>query len=126
MEKDAFEELHIRDIPKNANLISSHCFFQIKFDGHDKKLKLKCRLVPHGNKDKEKDNIRSDSSTAQFTVIRALLTSIDLDVFFAEFRMALSLVGSIAAQHARLWLMKGENVANILLINVHALVHIQS
>lgn len=35
--------------------------------------KLKGRLVPHGNRDNERGDIRKDSSTAQFDVIRLLL-----------------------------------------------------
>lgn len=72
-EKKAYEEVHVKDLPKDANLISSHCFFQIKYDGDEDILKLKCRLVPHGNRDKDKDEVRKDSNTAQFPVIRALL-----------------------------------------------------
>lgn len=30
--------------------------------------------MPHGNRDLDKDNIRSDSSSAQFSVIRAVLS----------------------------------------------------
>lgn len=54
---------------------SSHFFFQIKTDGESDRLKLKCRFVPHGNWDKEKDDIRKDSATAQFPFIRALLSA---------------------------------------------------
>ena len=72
-EKEAYEEVHVKSLPKDANLISSHCFFQIKYDGDEDILKLKCRLVPHGNRDKDKDEVRKDSNTAQFPVIRALL-----------------------------------------------------
>ncbi len=44
------------------------------FDGETGKLKLKCPIVPHGNKDDLKGEIRSDSSTAQFPIIRTVLS----------------------------------------------------
>lgn len=70
----AYEELDIASLPKEANLISSHHFFQVKHEGEKDKLKLKCRLVSHGNRDKEKDYIRKDSATAQFPIIRVVLS----------------------------------------------------
>lgn len=39
-----------------------------------KKIILNCRLVAYGKKVKKKSSIRKDSSTAQFTVIRGLLS----------------------------------------------------
>jgi len=64
-----------KNIPRNANVISSHFFFKLKkIDGEGDKLELKCRCVPHGNRDKIKQELRSDSSTAQFPVIRTLLS----------------------------------------------------
>lgn len=74
-ENEAYAEVNIKQLPKNANLISSHHFFQIKNDFESNKLKLNCRLVPHGNRDNEKDEVRKDSSTAQFPVIRAMLSA---------------------------------------------------
>ena len=75
IEKKAFKQINVKSLPKGANLISSHCFLQIETDGESGKLKLKCRLVPHGNRDREKDKIRIDSATAQFPVIRSLLSA---------------------------------------------------
>ena len=72
--KGAYTTVHKRGVPRDANLISSHHFFQIKTDGSPEKLKLKCRLVPHGNRDAEKESLRTDSSTAQFPVIRLVLS----------------------------------------------------
>jgi hypothetical protein len=61
-----------REVPSNSNILSSHHFFNVKkaSDG----LKLKCRLVPHGHRDREKEGLRTDSSTAQFPTIRLLLS----------------------------------------------------
>jgi len=71
----AYEEVDFRDLPPNANIISSHHFFEIKHDGEEGKLKLKCRLVPHGNRDNDKDKVRKDSATAQFPIIRLVLST---------------------------------------------------
>ena len=70
--QQAFVPVSIKSIPRSANVITSHHFFRIKKDGEEDKLKLKCRHLPHGNRDAEKDNLRTDSSTAQFTPIRTL------------------------------------------------------
>jgi hypothetical protein len=51
--------------------LSTHSFHKIKFE--DGSYKLKCRLVPHGNEDEEKDALRKDSSTAKSSVIRLIL-----------------------------------------------------
>ena len=72
--ESAIDIVNRRNIPRNSNIISSHHFFTIKHDGESNKLKLKCRIVPHGNRDAEKEDIRSDSSTAQFSAIRSVLS----------------------------------------------------
>lgn len=67
--KDAYEEVMDADVPQSANVIGSHIVYNIKVEENGKK-RLKARLCPHGNRDKEKDDIRKDSATAQFDVIR--------------------------------------------------------
>ena len=69
---DAYEEVDEKDVPANANVITSHTVYKVKVS-EDGSKDLKSRIVPHGNRDNEKDNIRKDSSTAQFDVIRLLL-----------------------------------------------------
>ena len=69
----AYEELHISQLPPNQNFISSHHFFQLKHEGETDKLKLKCRLVPHGNQDRDKESVQKGSATAQFLIIRIVL-----------------------------------------------------
>lgn len=69
-----YMETPARQLPRNANIISSHHLFEVKNDGASEKLKLKCRLVLHGNKDVDRDWIRKDSMTAQFPVIRIVLS----------------------------------------------------
>ena len=72
--KGAHSTVHRRGAPRNASIISSHNFFQTKINGSPDRLKLKCCLVPHGNKDSEKELLRTDSSNAQFPVIRLVLS----------------------------------------------------
>jgi hypothetical protein len=61
------------DLFPRSIVISSHHFFSIKKTS-DGNLKLKCRTVPHGSRDREKAGLRTDSATAQFAVIRLLLS----------------------------------------------------
>lgn len=46
--------------------------YKVKTD-EDNNRALKGRIVPHGNRDDEKDDVRKDSSVAQFFAIRLLL-----------------------------------------------------
>lgn len=69
----AYIEVHERTLPPNANIISSHVGYKIKKE-EDGKLRLKARICPHGNRDAMKDGIRKDSATAQFDVIRLMLS----------------------------------------------------
>ena len=70
---DAYEEVKETDVPRNANVISSHIVYALKSEENNTK-RLKARLCPHGNRDQEKGNIRTDSSNAQFMVIRLLIS----------------------------------------------------
>jgi Reverse transcriptase (RNA-dependent DNA polymerase) len=69
----ACRPIKLLDLPPRSNVISSHHFFSIKKTS-DGNLKLKCRMVPHGNRDREKAGLRTDSATAQFAAIRLLLS----------------------------------------------------
>ncbi len=79
--KKSVEVVSVRNIPRSANVISSHHFFKLKTDDTTGKLKLTCRMVPHGNKDNLRDILRSDSSTAQFQIIRTVLSMAALHRF---------------------------------------------
>ena len=68
-----FLPMKLLELPPRSNNISSHHFFSIK-KVSDGNLKLKCRMVPHGNRDREKTGLRTDSATAQFAAIRILLS----------------------------------------------------
>lgn len=54
-------------------MITSHIVYKIKIEEKGK-LRLKARLCPHGNRDKFKCDVRTDSATVQFDVIRLLLS----------------------------------------------------
>ena len=82
---DAYEEVAERNIPLDANVITSHVVYKLKSDEEGRKV-LKARIVPHGNHDAEKDEIRKDLSTAQLFVIRLLLSI----VTFLGFRLGMA------------------------------------
>lgn len=69
----AYREVEERSIPRNANVISSHVVYKIKTEETGEH-RLKARICPHGNKDHMKDYVRKDSATAQFNIIRLMLT----------------------------------------------------
>lgn len=63
-----FEEINIKYLPRDANIISRNKFFVVNNDGTDDWLKRKCSLVPHGNRDIEKEKKRKDSMKAQLPI----------------------------------------------------------
>ena len=75
-EEDSFlqncERVHYSDVPANANVVSSHVIYKVK-DLDDHSLHCKARIAPHGNKDSEKDGLRTDSSSCPSFGIRLLL-----------------------------------------------------
>lgn len=70
---DAYEPVHRAQLPRNANIISSHFVYKIKTDESGTK-KLKARLVIHGNRDDDKDIIRKDAVAANLFITRLLLS----------------------------------------------------
>lgn len=69
----AYEAVDLTTLPHHANLISSHRLFQLKYDQSRSNLRLECRLVHHGSRDKEKDTVRKHSATAHLPVVRLAL-----------------------------------------------------
>lgn len=59
-------------IPRRASLISSHVTYKIKIE-EDRRRRLKSKIFPHGNRDQMKDDIKKNSVTAEFYVIRLIL-----------------------------------------------------
>ena len=82
---EAYGQVGERDIPAHANVITSHVVYKLKTDEIGNR-DLKARIVPHGNHDAEKDEIRKDSSTAQLFVIRLLFSV----VTFLGFRLRMA------------------------------------
>ena len=66
--------VHISDVPENENVITSHVLYKVK-DCDDRKRLMKARIAPHGNKDSEKDGLKTDSTSCPPTGIRALLSN---------------------------------------------------
>lgn len=72
---NAYEMVPEKSVPRNANTITSHVVYKVKTNEEGDR-ELKARIVPHGNRDTEKDCIRKDSATAQLCIIRLLLSII--------------------------------------------------
>lgn len=81
----AYQEVLQNSVPFDAYIISSHTVSKVKVD-EERILKLKARLVNHGNKYETKDVIRKDCSNADMVFIR-LLVSIAVCVGF-NFKVA--------------------------------------
>ena len=82
---DAFETTHERDVPDNANIITSHVVYKLKPSELGER-EMKSRIVPHGNRDDEKNSIRKDSAMAQLGIVRLLLSI----VTFLGMRLAMA------------------------------------
>ncbi len=72
--KDSAQIVSRSSLPRSSNIVSSHQLFSVKYDGERGKQNPKCRIVPHGNKYDLKEEIRSDSSTAQLPIMRTFLS----------------------------------------------------
>ena len=101
-------------------MISSHVVYKVETSENGSKT-LKARIVPHGNSGNEKENIRKDSSTAQFDDIRLLLvvtTLLGMRLTMADIKGAYLQGGPIqreifvrpprewGGQRGRLWKLK--------------------
>lgn len=70
---DAYKEVMDKDVPRTANVITSHVVYKLKTDEQGARM-MKVRIVPHGNHDDEKDDLRKDSSNASLFVVRLMLS----------------------------------------------------
>lgn len=70
---DAYELVEIDELPPDANVIASHVVFKVK-DNPDCTLRLKARLVLHGNRDKDRFKVRRDSASAELFIVRLILS----------------------------------------------------
>jgi len=65
--------VNLEEIPQGANIISSHVLYKVK-DRDDGTRIIKARIAPHGNKDADKDGLKTDSTSCPPIGIRALLS----------------------------------------------------
>lgn len=72
MHGTAHTEVLEKDVPPNANVTSTHVVYKVEKEEKGQK-RMKARLGPHGNHDKEKGKIKNDSANTHFDVIRILL-----------------------------------------------------
>lgn len=65
----AYTVVKSSELPRDANIIGSHTVYRVKEydDGH---LKMKARLVLHGNRDKDRFTFRKDSASADLAAVR--------------------------------------------------------
>ena len=66
-------EESVNKVPKGSNLITSHVIYKVKAND-DGPLKMKARIAPHGNKDKDRDLLKTDSAQCPSTGIRILVS----------------------------------------------------
>lgn len=68
----AYELVGYESLPADANVIASHIVFKVKEDQNGS-LRLKPRLVQHGNRDKERFKVRRDSAAVELLAVRLVL-----------------------------------------------------
>jgi len=67
------KKVYISDVPKDANIISSHVLYKVKVLDDGSKL-VKARIAPHGNKDSMKDDLKKDSAMCSPVGMRVALS----------------------------------------------------
>lgn len=70
---DTHDEVKEHEVGANANVIPSHVVYKVKNEEQNFK-RMKARLCPNGNRDKLRKTVRKDSASAQFDVVRMLLS----------------------------------------------------
>lgn len=71
--KKIVKDVPVSRVPKNANIVSSHVLYKVK-KCDDNSLTLKARIAVHGNKDRDKHALKTDSATCPPVGIRILLS----------------------------------------------------
>lgn len=56
--------MHVAQITVGANDITSHVFYKVKLLDSGQKM-IKARIAPHGNKDRERGELKTDSASVQ-------------------------------------------------------------
>lgn len=67
------KQVHRDQVLHRANVIRSHVLYKIK-TCDDSTLMCKARIAPHGNEDREKENLRTDSASCPPLGIRMLFS----------------------------------------------------
>lgn len=67
------KKVYISNVPKDANIISSHVLYKVKILDDGSKL-VKARIAPHGNKDSMKDDLKKDSAMCSPVGMRVALS----------------------------------------------------
>ena len=75
-----------KKIPQDANVIGSHIVYVVKPTENPEVLKLKSRICVHGNRDDEKESLRTNSAVASHTAFRLIYSLV------MTFRMVLAKV----------------------------------
>lgn len=69
---DAYVPVDELEGSQNANVLGEHIVYKVDTEEYGS-LRLKHGIFPHGNHDKEQEEVQKDSATAQFDVTRLLL-----------------------------------------------------
>lgn len=69
----AYDPAPVVNVSRTENIIASNVIYKLKI-GDAVSMRFKAQIFLHGNRDRMKDEIRKDSSTAQCNVIRILLS----------------------------------------------------
>lgn len=76
-EEDSFtktvRKVPVRKIPVGCNVISSHVLYKVKVLDDGSKI-VKARIAPHCNKDRERENLKTDSTVCSPVSIRIVLS----------------------------------------------------
>ena len=67
-------QIHVSEVPDTANVISSHVLYKIKQLDDGSRL-CKARISPHGNKDRERKDLKTDSASCPPLGIRIVLST---------------------------------------------------
>ena len=87
---------HITEIDRSEakNIIPTHILYRVKKGEEEPKYKAKARLVLRGDLDAEKDLLRTDANTTNFTAIRFLLAICQLEGIEPKYILAADVKGA--------------------------------
>lgn len=71
--KGAYFEVNVNSLSEDTKVIGSHFVFKLETT-MEISTKLKARFVPHGNQDRDRFTVQRDSSSADLSVTRDLLS----------------------------------------------------